>query len=338
MPYDFKTFFRLSVDDKSGMSPYLRGLGFLNESEKIENLEVAGEGNMNAIVRVVTNTRSFILKQALPWVRKFPQVSAPLDRIVYENRFYQLVRDNETLRSFTPEIFFFDDNNLILCMEDFGPSADFTSVYRKDVDVSKQDMADIARVVSELHYRFRTDKGLVEIENAALRKLNHDHIFKLPLQQDNGFSLDSILNGLSTATAKFRSDELLKKRAAELGDLYLNGNGNRLLHGDYYPGSWLKTDKGFRMIDPEFCFTGLPEFELGVLIAHLKMAQQPESRLKDMFVYYHFDDRFDGSLFSKFAGMEIIRRLIGLAQLPLELSLKERLELLDEAHELVVNG
>ena len=62
------------------------------------------------------------------------------------------------------------------------------------------------------------------------------------------------------------------------------------------------------------------------------------SDLKDLFVYYHFDGRFDGSLMSKFAGIEIIRRLIGLAQLPLELSLEERLELLDSAYELVVNG
>lgn len=338
MPYDFSQVFKLSVNDIQAVSSYLVELGFLQQSETLENLAVAGEGNMNLILRVSTNRRSFILKQALPWVRKFPEVPAPLERIVFENRFYQIVRDNETLKSFTPEIFFFDDNNLILCMEDFGASADFTSIYKKGADVSKQDMSDIARVVSELHYRFRTDQNLAEIRNEPLRKLNHEHIFKLPLEKNNGFPLDSVMNGLASATSKFRDDDLLKKRAAELGELYLRGSGNRLLHGDYYPGSWLKTDKGFRMIDPEFCFTGLPEFELGVLIAHLKMAQQPESRLKDMFVYYHFDERFDGSLFSRFAGMEIIRRIIGLAQLPLELSLNERLDLLDEAYELVVNG
>ncbi|MDP6909125.1 MAG: phosphotransferase, partial [Flavobacteriales bacterium] len=114
--------------------------------------------------------------------------------------------------------------------------------------------------------------------------------------------------------------------------------GNKLLHGDFYPGSWLKTDSGFKMIDPEFCFMGPAEFELGVTVAHLKMAEQSESLIKDLFVYYHFDTKFDGTLFSKFAGMEIIRRIIGLAQLPLDLDLKERLDLLDEAYELVVNG
>lgn len=333
-----KAIFRLSVDDLSGAVNYLSGLNYLEEGEKLEHLEIAGEGNMNYIVRACTNRRSFILKQSLPWVRKFPQVPAPVERIEFENRFYQIVRDNETLRSFTPEIYFFDEDNRMLCMEDFGASADFTGIYKKDVQLAEQDMVDVARVVSELHYRFRTDQGLAEIRNDNLRLLNYEHIFRLPLQQNNGFPLDAVVNGLDSATEKFRSDKQLNKRAIDIGQLYLNGKGTRLLHGDYYPGSWLKTDKGFRMIDPEFCFTGSPEFELGVLIAHLKMAGQPDSRMKDMFVYYHFDAHFDGSLFSQFAGMEMIRRLIGLAQLPLELTLKERLSMLDEAHQLVMNG
>ena len=330
--------FKLSVQDVAGVEDFLARQHFLEETERVERLEVAGEGNMNAILRVLTNRRSIILKQSLPYVRKFPSVPAPVERITFENSFYQIVRANPTLRSFTPEIHFFDEVNNILCMEDFGPAADFTFIYKRGAEISKKDMADVARVVSELHYRFRTDDGLNPIQNQKLRELNHAHIFHLPLQENNGFELDAVTDGLATATKRFRTDVLLKKRAEELGQRYLNGGGTRLLHGDYYPGSWLKTEKGFRMIDPEFCYTGLPEFELGVLIAHLKMAQQPDSRMKDMFVYYHFDSCFDGSLFSQFAGMEIIRRLTGLAQLPLELTLKERLSLLDEAYELVVHG
>jgi len=338
MSTDYNQVFKLQVGDTAGVSDYLTNLGFLQESEKIEKVETAGEGNMNVVLRVISNKRSFILKQSLPWVRKFPEVEAPVQRIGFENRFYQIVRSNETLRKFTPEIYFFDDDNLMLCFEDFGAAKDFTSIYRKGVEISKTDMADIARVVSELHFQFRTDKGLSSIENRELRALNHQHIFQLPLAEDNGLDLDSVLSGLQRATEKFRKDERLKAKAAELGNLYLNGEGTRLLHGDYYPGSWLKTDNGFRMIDPEFCFTGLPEFELGVAVAHLKMAQQKDSLSKEMFVYYHFDSRFDGGLFSKFAGIEVIRRIIGLAQLPLDLTLKERLDLLDEAYEWVVKG
>ncbi|MBI1289079.1 MAG: phosphotransferase [Flavobacteriales bacterium] len=334
----FKADFLLEVNDISGLGTYLSERGRLAEGEKLTHIGLAGEGNMNVVLRVFTDQRSFILKQSRPWVNKYPSVAAPSDRILTEYHFYEVVRKNEVIREYTPEIFWFDEKNFILCMEDFGPSNDFTSIYRKDTDLQKSEMADIARVVSELHFNFKDLQESERITNRKLRVLNHQHIFELPLQAKNGFDLDGVVLGLQSATAKFRNDEKLKKYAAELGGIYLADDGTRLLHGDYYPGSWLKTDNGFRMIDPEFCFTGPAEFELGVCVAHLKMAQQSDSLIKDLFVYYHFDSRFDGSLFSKFSGMEIMRRLIGLAQLPLELNLKERLSLLDEAYELVVNG
>jgi 5-methylthioribose kinase len=47
------------------------------------------------------------------------------------------------------------------------------------------------------------------------------------------------------------------------------------------------------------------------------------------------DDSFDAHLAAQITGMEILRRIIGLAQLPLELSLEERKDLLAEAADLV---
>jgi 5-methylthioribose kinase len=40
-----------------------------------------------------------------------------------------------------------------------------------------------------------------------------------------------------------------------------------------FPGSWLKAADGLRVIDPEFCFLGDPEFDCGILAAHLMIAQ-----------------------------------------------------------------
>ena len=323
--------FQLSLDDPKGLETFLIENDYLKTGEKLERLEKAGEGNMNKVLRAITNQRSFVLKQSLPWVNKFPSVAAPVSRIEMEHSFYQRVRKNDVLKHFTPEIYCFDKANHILCLEDLGAASDFTSIYKKGVSVSKSEMADIARVVSELHYSSKDDNADLAVDNMEMRKLNHQHIFQLPLQSNNGFELDGVLPGLQLNTDKFRSDKRLQTVAEELGQIYLSNKGGRLLHGDYYPGSWLNTEKGFRMIDPEFCFTGTPEFELGVVVAHLKMTQQPDSLIKDLFVYYHFDSNFDGQLFTKFAGMEIIRRLIGLAQLPLDLTLKERLDLLENA-------
>jgi 5-methylthioribose kinase len=328
----------LNEDDPNRVDAFLQSVDFYAEGEKLERVSLAGDGNMNVVLRVETNTRSVILKQSRPWVNKYPDVEAPADRIYQENLFYEIVRQNEVLRKYTPEVYFFNQPNYILCLQDFGDASDFTDIYQKDLQLTKNEMADVSKTISELHFNFKDTPAEDRIENKALRTLNHQHIFVLPLEESNGFDLNLVMPGLQDKTAKFRTDATLKKLATELGELYLNGNGSKLLHGDYYPGSWLRTSDGVKMIDPEFCFTGSAEFELGVTMAHLKMAQQPDSLMKDLFVYYHFDEMFDGTLFSKFAGMEMIRRIIGLAQLPLDLSLAERLSLLDEAYELVTTG
>jgi len=317
---------------------YLMQRGFLEPHETVVRLEPAGTGNMNVVLRAETAHRTFILKQSRPWVNRFPAIAAPIDRTGQEYQFYLIVRKNEVLRQYTPEIFFYDASNHLLCMEDLGEASDYSFIYQKGSTLDRQQMADVARAVSELHFLTKDLPEGQQVQNKALRQLNHQHIFELPLQADNGFDLDSVLPGLQAATDRFRSDARIKKVASELGRIYLSDSSGRLLHGDYYPGSWLNTRDGFRMIDPEFCYTGRPEFELGVTVAHLRMAQQPDSLIKDIFVYYHFDDSFDGSLFSKFTGMEMVRRLIGIAQLPLGLDLRERVELLDEAYQLVVNG
>ncbi|MBK8314154.1 MAG: hypothetical protein IPL01_09085 [Acidobacteria bacterium] len=69
--------------------------GWLNTDERVISAGKAGEGNMNYTLRVETSDRSFILKQARPWVEKYPQVSAPWDRAIVEGSFtgrFQAIR------------------------------------------------------------------------------------------------------------------------------------------------------------------------------------------------------------------------------------------------------
>lgn len=331
-----KSFF-LNLADKESLQDFLWHLGHLPVTEQVIALSSAGEGNMNCTLRVITSSGSFILKQSRPYVERYPTIPAPLDRIHREVEFYDIVRRDELISNHTPQVLWSDAENHLLALEDLGQSADFMGIYRKDTNVSKNDVLSIAKVLSELHYRFNEDTINERITNRAMRALNHEHIFVYPLLENNGIDLDAICPGLQAGSGPYRTDDKLKKAADDLGQMYLQ-DGSTLLHGDYYPGSWLNTANGFRMIDPEFCFFGHPEFELGVAVAHLKLAQQSDSLIKDLFIYYHFDKYFDGSMFTKFAGMEIIRRLIGVAQLPLDLTLQERLDMLDEARHWVLKG
>lgn len=329
--------FTLDLNGKDALERFLRHSNRIAHDDRIVELTSAGQGNMNCTLRVATTEGTFILKQSRPYVERYPSIPAPLHRIHREEEFYRIVRKDDLIRGFTPEVLWSDHGNYLLALEDLGHSTDFTGIYRKGTDVSKASIVDMAKVLSELHFRFNSRTVDERVTNRMMRELNHDHIFVIPLRSDNELDLDAICPGLKEGTEHLRHDIRLKKVARDLGQMYLE-DGSTLLHGDYYPGSWLNTANGFRMIDPEFCFFGHPEFELATAVAHLKMAQQPDSLIKDLFIYYHFDRYFDGSMFTRFAGMEVIRRLIGVAQLPLDLTLTERLDLLEEARSWLLRG
>ena len=91
-------------------------------------------------------------------------------------------------------------------------------------------------------------------------------MFALPLREANGLDLDAYTTtpGLEAAVAPLRADAAYGQAVAALGERYLLGEGESLLHGDFFPGSFLQTAAGVRVIDPEFCFCGDAELDLGV--------------------------------------------------------------------------
>ena len=101
------------------------------------------------------------------------------------------------------------------------------------------------------------------------------------------------------------------------------------MHGDYYPGSWLKTESGFRVIDPEFCFCGPREFELGVVAAHWIFCGSEVGSATIDRVCDRYPKEASRKLLEGFTGAELVRRLIGVAQLPLDADLARRVEWLE---------
>ena len=65
------------------------------------------------------------------------------------------------------------------------------------------------------------------------------------------------------------------------------------------------------------------------------MAEQPISYLNDFWKHYPSSE-VNFSLVDQFEGMELIRRIIGLAQLPLSLSLEKMTTLLQEGKRLLM--
>ena len=318
------------------ISTYLQTHGLIKAHEFVSKAEKPGEGNMNCTLRLFINEKTLVIKQARPYVEKYPSIAAPEERILVETEFYNIVADNDFMKHHMPLILFADDENHILIMEDLGNTTDFSSLYKKGNQLKKDNAKMCAVFLNELHSGFKKTNENDLMANKKLKALNHEHIFVYPFLEDNGFDLDSITEGLQAVAMKYKTNADLKKITAGLGEIYL-ADGDILLHGDYYPGSWLNTNNGLMVIDPEFAFYGKAEFDLGVLYAHLYMAQQTDSVIDNVKEFYRKPADFNNSLFEKFIGIEMMRRIIGLAQLPLDLSLTEKEELLKKAAALLNN-
>ncbi|MGJ8759684.1 phosphotransferase [Polaribacter sp. HaHaR_3_91] len=308
---------------------FLLEINFLKESEEILSAEKPGEGNMNVVLRVTTNQRSFIVKQSRPFVQKYQDIPAPEDRIDVEYQFYKAI-ESPAITCHIPKVLAYDAKNYVLILEDLGNCEDMSFLYKNRV-IETESIQLLVDILSNIH---KSEVSNTYPENKELRALNHQHIFVLPFAVDNGFSLDTIQDGLEAVSQAYKNDEKLKEQITLVGERYLS-EGTTLLHGDYYPGSWMTKEDEVYVIDPEFSFKGFAEFDLGVMAAHMVMATGNKlmiSRIKQAYKL-----KLDEPLFLQITGIEIMRRLIGLAQLPLERTLEEKKELLEIARLLIID-
>jgi 5-methylthioribose kinase len=309
------------------LTDYLRRKGWIGAHERVMGTEKPGEGNMNLVYRVTTDARSLIIKQARPWVEKYPHIEAPTERIDVEALFYHLLSKRPGFQPYMPALIGYDKASFILALEDLGQHGDYTFGYQKAAKFADQEVRLLLEFITKLHNTdFSAFRGTFPA-NQALKKLNHEHIFLFPYQEDNGFDLDTVQEGLHQTALPLKQNSPLKASIRQLGEIYL-GQGWVLIHGDCYPGSWLKTPSGPKVIDPEFAFFGRPEFEMGVMVAHLKMARYTDEKVRELLQEYQKPQGFEPELCTRFCGVELLRRIIGLAQLPLDLTLMEKEQLL----------
>src|ERR1017187_8254478 len=82
--------FFLDAADPAAIERHLRELGWIGR-DRVLWAEKIGDGNMNLTVRLHMERRSGILKQARPWVEKYPRIAAPVGRAAVEAAFYETV-------------------------------------------------------------------------------------------------------------------------------------------------------------------------------------------------------------------------------------------------------
>ena len=333
-------YLQLNREDVTSLQDYLVERGFARADEAVI-AELAGEGNMNCVIRVRLADRSLILKQARPWVEKYPSIAAPVESAASEARFYRFATRDSLVAAMMPRLLDFDEKSALLVMEDLFAAEPLSDCYQGSRRFNQRQLNELARYASALHSLVVPANERAAFRNTAMRRLNHEHIFDLPLRHDGALSemLERITPGLDRVADDLRQDRKYCDIVRTLGDRYLRQDGPRLIHGDLFPGSLLQTGSGeLRIIDPEFSFCGDPEFDIGIFYAHLLLSRHGEDALtwwlQDALKSHEYSD----ALVFQYAGVEIMRRILGVAQLPVRASLEAKRRLLEQSHAMVLRG
>jgi len=233
--------------------------------------EDLADGNVNLVFRVSSPAgRSVIVKQSLPWARKYPDFKLPLDRAVREHGILQSYVAH--CPAFVPEVYHFDAAMFVCILQDLRPHV----ILRTGLQ-AQQHYPLLAAHLGEFLARslfFSSDLALPSAEkkarvpefiNPVLVKAQEDVCFTQPLQQH---AHNHCHPALTASADALRQDDALYAAVLRMKRLYMT-SAEALLHGDLHTGSMLVTATETRIFDPEFGFYGPMAYDLGCLIAHL---------------------------------------------------------------------
>ena len=240
-----------------------------------------GDGNLNLVFIVKSDTATVIVKQALPYVRLVGDSwPLPLKRAFFE--YHALIRQAERAPGLVPEIYHFDEEQALIVMEFLQPHI----ILRHSLMAGKKH-AGLAGVMAKFcaQTMFRgsdlsmnTSKRKADLAlfagNAELCDITETLVFSDPYfnAERNHHTA-----GLNKIVTRIRADIDLKIAAQDMKAKFAN-NAETMLHGDLHTGSIMVTDTDTMVIDPEFATYGPMGFDLDMLLANFFMVYyaQPE--------------------------------------------------------------
>lgn len=308
--------------------------------EPVTAIVEIGNGNLNHVYRVSGATRSIIVKQALPYVRRIG-ASWPLTirRLGIEARAYDV--HAKVMPNALPTLLGYDEANHLLALEDLRGAVDWRTLLNEGTLA-----ADAAAHAGEYCARIAAGTGsflLSAAQTTALRTVFGDPAmqmftermaFTAPYREDPTNAWPA---HLQETAARIRADETAQAAASRARWLFRT-SGECLLHGDLHSGSVMGgPGVAARVIDLEFAFIGPIAFDLGNLLAHLLLARsrrmsaggdlaEIDAAAHEFWAAFstalrqatadagYWNRRFERRLLAEsalFAGIEILRRIGG---------------------------
>ncbi|XVE93445.1 hypothetical protein REPUB_Repub01dG0193200 [Reevesia pubescens] len=268
------------LDEKS-LIEYIKATPSLSSKigDKYDDLKVkeVGDGNLNFVYIVLGSTGSFVIKQALPYIRCIGE-SWPMTK---ERAYFEAVALKEhggLCPDHVPEVYHFDRTMSLIGMRYLEPPH---IILRKGL-IAGIEYPFLAEHMSEymaktlfctsLLYRSTTEHKRAVAEfcgNVELCRLTEQVVFSDPYKVSEFNHWTSPY--LDRDAEAVREDNILKLEVAELKSKFCE-RAQALVHGDLHTGSVMVTRDSTQVIDPEFAFYGPMGFDIGAFIGNLILA------------------------------------------------------------------
>ncbi|GKV26401.1 hypothetical protein SLEP1_g35716 [Rubroshorea leprosula] len=268
------------LDEKS-LVEYIKATPILSSKlgDKFDDLKIkeVGDGNLNFVFIVVNDSGSFVIKQALPYIRCIGE-SWPMTK---ERAYFEALVLKEHGRlcpEHVPEVYHFDRTMSLIGMRYLEPPH---IILRKGL-IAGTEYPLLAEHMSEymaktlfftsLLYLTTTEHKRSVAEfcgNVELCRLTEQVVFSDPykVSQYNHWTSPY----LDRDAEAVREDNVLKVEVAELKSKFCERT-QALVHGDLHTGSIMVTHDSTQVIDPEFAFYGPMGFDIGAFIGNLILA------------------------------------------------------------------
>lgn len=338
--------------DEQAVSAYIKDKTTLFETDELTVTEI-GDGNLNYVFRVSDGERSVIVKHSGHTARISDEFVLSTDRTIREGHLIEahsryvpdLVPDiilidpvmkcviMEDLKDYTILRTALQDGQIFPFLgEELGRYLAETLIRTSDFVMPAKEKKALQK----------------EMINPELCEITEDLVYTEPFY--NNFNRNELSEDLAAVVERIvYQDSALKAAVAQAKLKFLN-KAESLIHGDLHSGSVFINKSGLKVIDPEFGFFGPAGYDLGNIIAHLFFAHTHASssgRVEQaLWLEQTLDEVLrtfrsqalsilqqetidvalrDASIFAGFineiekdayivAGLEIIRRIVGIAK------------------------
>ncbi len=300
-----------------------------------------GDGNLNRVFRVKGAHGSVVVKQALPYL-KVAGADWPLTRRRAWIERSALETHREMVPELLPEVIHFDDDLSALVLEDLHGHQSW-----RDLLIAGRKTPGVAAQVGRYSAAVLLGTGHLATgqRRTAMRRtfgysdlclLTENLVFTAPFTSAESNRVEA---ALAPTVAALAGDSAMRAAAAQLRYVFRTRN-EALIHGDLHSGSVLVGADGARIIDMEFAFFGPMGYDIGQLIGNLALssiahASQGDEQYARVVASYAAEfweafveesariwhpgepwfHQFIAGVMSdagRFAGLEMIRRIVGL--------------------------